>query len=105
MKLIDIGLKFVASAVYMVLIGVTVSGVFFRYVLNRVGFKIVLFSASAIRAAMKTLQEFYRALKRDRTTNGLLHTLVAFEERNRILGLPEIYDLEHRYAANISAPE
>ena len=73
--------------------------------LYRVGFKIVLFSASAIRAAMKTLQEFYRALKRDRTTNGLLHTLVAFEERNRILGLPEIYDLEHRYAANISAPE
>ena len=46
---------------------------------------------------MKTLQKFYRALKRDRTTNGLLHTLVAFEERNRILGLPEIYDLEHQY--------
>ena len=73
--------------------------------LYRAGFKIVLFSASAVRATMKTLQEFYRTLKRDRTTNGLLHTLVAFEERNRILGLPEIYDLEHRYAASVSAPD
>ena len=54
---------------------------------------------------MKTLQEFYRALKRDRTTNDLLYTLVSFEERNRILGLPEIYDLEHRYAANASASD
>jgi TRAP-type C4-dicarboxylate transport system permease small subunit len=34
MKWIDIGFKFVASALYMVLIGVTVGGVFFRYVLN-----------------------------------------------------------------------
>ena len=73
--------------------------------LYRAGFKIVLFSASAVRATMKTLQELYRTLKRDRTTNGLLHTLVAFEERNRILGLPEIYDLEHRYAANVPAPD
>ena len=73
--------------------------------LHRAGYKIVLFSASAIRAAMKTLQEFYRALKRDRTTNDLLYTLVSFEERNRILGLPEIYDLEHRYAANASASD
>ena len=34
MKSIEIGLKLVASVVYMVLIGVTVGGVFFRYVLN-----------------------------------------------------------------------
>ena len=73
--------------------------------LYRAGFKIVLFSASAICAAMKSLQEFYRALKRDRTTIGLVHTLVGFDERNRILGLSEIYDLEHRYSASISAPD
>ena len=34
MKSIEIGLKFLASVVYTALIGVTVGGVYFRYVLN-----------------------------------------------------------------------
>jgi 2-methylisocitrate lyase-like PEP mutase family enzyme len=61
------------------------------------GFKIVLFSASAARTVMRSLQDLYGEIWRARTTNNVLERIVGFEERNRILGLADIYELEKRY--------
>ncbi|HEV8552916.1 MAG TPA: oxaloacetate decarboxylase [Casimicrobiaceae bacterium] len=66
----------------------------------RLGFQIVLFSASASRAVMKTLGSFYGQLRTAGTTLDLMDRMVAFEERNRLLGLDEFYALEQRYAAS-----
>lgn len=65
----------------------------------RLGFQIVLFSGSASRAVMHTLQGFYARLKAEGTTNGMLGEILPFEERNRLLGLAEFYEFERRYGA------
>ena len=67
------------------------------------GFKIVLFSASALRATMKTLEHVYGRIKSEHTTNNIADVIVAFEERNRILGLADVYKTEQKYAAPESA--
>jgi methylisocitrate lyase len=57
--------------------------------LYAIGFKIVLFSASAIRAVMKTLQTFYSQLHKERSSRRLLDQIIGFEERNRLLRLAD----------------
>lgn len=63
------------------------------------GFKIVLFSASAVRAVMKTLESLYGRIINERTTNSMLDAILEFEERNRILALADVYEIERKYAA------
>jgi 2-methylisocitrate lyase-like PEP mutase family enzyme len=61
------------------------------------GFKIVFFSASASRAVMKTLEQLYGRLKTEHTTNGMLDAIIGFDERNRLMGLADVYELEKKY--------
>ena len=65
---------------------------------DRLGFQIVLFSASAIRAVMRTLQAFYAQARLDGGTHGLLEGIVEFEERNLILDLAGMQAIEQRFA-------
>lgn len=62
------------------------------------GFQLVLFSASAIRAVMQTLNTFYAKARAEGTTNGLLKGIVGFEDRNRILDLSGIEELDRRFS-------
>lgn len=66
------------------------------------GFKIVLFSASAVRAVMKTLESLYGRIINERTTNSMLDAILEFEERNRILALADVYKIEQKYAVPMS---
>lgn len=63
----------------------------------RLGFQLVLLSASAIRAVMHTLQDFYAKAVAEGSTSGLLDRITPFEERNRILGLEDFYSLDRKY--------
>jgi carboxyvinyl-carboxyphosphonate phosphorylmutase len=65
---------------------------------QELGFKIVLFSASAIRAVMRTLQDFYGQARAEGTTNGLLDGIIGFQERNVVLDLKGIEELDRRFA-------
>jgi 2-methylisocitrate lyase-like PEP mutase family enzyme len=65
----------------------------------QLGFQIVLFSGSASRAVMTTLRDFYARLKVEGTTNGMTSGILPFDERNRVLGLADFYELERKYSA------
>ncbi len=62
------------------------------------GFQLVLFSASAIRAVMHTLQAFYARARAEGTTNGLLDRIAGFDERNRILDLEGVQRLAREHS-------
>jgi len=62
------------------------------------GFQLVLFSASAIRAVMHTLQDFYARARAEGTTSGLLDRIAGFDERNRILDLEGIQRLARKHS-------
>ncbi|HYC37036.1 MAG TPA: isocitrate lyase/PEP mutase family protein [Usitatibacter sp.] len=62
------------------------------------GFQLVFFSASAIRAVMHTLGEFYAQARAEGTTHGLLPRIAGFEERNRILDLAGMQELDRRFS-------
>lgn len=65
--------------------------------LQEMGFKIVLYPTSSIRAAAKTLQELAEGLGRKKDTKEFETRLVTFGERNEITGLADIKELEKRF--------
>jgi 2,3-dimethylmalate lyase len=65
--------------------------------LSGMGFKIVLYPTSSIRAVAKTMQELAVHLSIHRSTDGFEDRLVSFEDRNRITGLAQINELENRF--------
>ena len=62
------------------------------------GFRMVFFSASALRATMQTLDRLYRRIMTEHTTSTSLDLIIGFKERNRILGLAGVYEIEKKYA-------
>ncbi len=65
--------------------------------LSGMGFKIVLYPTSGIRAVAKTMQELAAHLYIYNSTAGFEDRLVSFEDRNRITGLAQINELENRF--------
>jgi carboxyvinyl-carboxyphosphonate phosphorylmutase len=65
--------------------------------LREMGFKIVLYPTSGIRAAAKILQELAGHLHRYKDTRDFEDRLVSFEGRNQITGLAHIGELEKRF--------
>ncbi len=61
------------------------------------GFKIVLYPTSSIRAVAKTLQELADHLYRKKDTREFKSKLVTFEGRNEITGLADVRELEKRF--------
>lgn len=65
--------------------------------LQEMGFKIVLFPTSGIRAVAKTLQELAVHLYKYKDTKDFEDRLVTFQGRNQITGLAYIEELEKRF--------
>jgi 2-methylisocitrate lyase-like PEP mutase family enzyme len=65
--------------------------------LKKLGFKIVLYPTSSIRAVAKTLQGLASHLYDDKGTQNIEDRLVTFEGRNQITGLSYIKGLEKKF--------
>ena len=65
--------------------------------LSDMGFKIVLYPTSSIRAVAKTLQDLGTHLYANKGTREFEERLVSFNGRNKITGLEEIIELEKRF--------
>ena len=72
--------------------------------LERMGYKIVLYPTSSIRAAAKILKDFAMHLFERRDSLGFEERLITFEGRNEITGLSEIEALEKRYVHTQAPP-
>ena len=67
--------------------------------LGEMGFKIVNFGAASQQAAMFASVCLYRELMDTGTTAGYLDRMLSFDERQARIGLPEVSELEQRFAA------
>lgn len=67
--------------------------------LQEMGFRIVLYPTSGIRAVAKTLQELAGHLYKYKDTKDFEDRLVTFQGRNQITGLAYIEELEKRFVA------
>lgn len=65
--------------------------------LREMGFRIVLYPTSGIRAVAKILQELAGHLHKHKDTRDFEDRLVSFEGRNQITGLAQITELEKRF--------
>jgi carboxyvinyl-carboxyphosphonate phosphorylmutase len=66
--------------------------------LAELGFKIVLYPTSSLRAIARSLQELAYHLYTYKSTIEILDQLVSFEERNKITGLAHVKELELRFS-------
>ena len=66
---------------------------------QQMGYKIVLYPTSSIRAVAKTLQDLAGHLYQHKDTHDFESRLVSFEGRNQITGLQRIKDLEKKYSS------
>jgi 2,3-dimethylmalate lyase len=62
--------------------------------LEKMGFKAVIFASVPQRAAIKGMKEVLSCLKRDGGTEGCKNLMVTFKDREEIIGLGNIQDLE-----------
>jgi methylisocitrate lyase len=69
--------------------------------LESMGYKIVIFANAALRAAVKGMQDVLRGLLADGTTEKYLDRLIAWPERQRLVRLSELTELERRYTAAV----
>lgn len=67
--------------------------------LSGLGFKLVIFPNTALRAAMKAMAEVLGQLKADGSSKGLLDRVVTMGQRNQITGMAGIKELERRYGS------
>jgi carboxyvinyl-carboxyphosphonate phosphorylmutase len=65
--------------------------------LKEMGYKIVLYPTSSIRAVMKALQDLASHLYKNKDTMAFEDRLVTFEGRNEITGLSQITEWERRF--------
>lgn len=66
--------------------------------LEQMGFKLVVYANSALRAALRQVMKVLRELRDAGTTAAVLDQMVTKPERDQITGLPWIQELEKRYA-------
>lgn len=71
--------------------------------LEQIGYDLVMFCVSSTLVAARAVTELMRTLKRDGTTKGFLDRMIVFEEFNKLIGLPEIREIEQRYATGRKA--
>jgi len=70
--------------------------------LEEMGFKLILYANAALRAAVRGAQHVLAALVRDGSTEKVLQEMVTWEERQRLVRLPQYVELERRYATEES---
>jgi carboxyvinyl-carboxyphosphonate phosphorylmutase len=65
--------------------------------LESMGYKIVSFSSTAQKAAIKGMQRALQGVHETGSVDGILDHIISLEERSNILGLPKFYELEKRF--------
>ena len=65
--------------------------------LEQLGFKLVIFPASAWLAAVYAIREVLAALKRDGTSTALHDRMATLEDYHAMIGFPEVWQLEERF--------
>jgi 2,3-dimethylmalate lyase len=65
--------------------------------LRDLGFDLVVWPLAPLYSVAKSLTEVYGTLRREGTTTDILDRLMPFDEFNRIVGLEEKYQLDHKY--------
>ena len=66
--------------------------------LGEMGYRVVLYANSALRAAVRAMYTTYSRLRTDGSTAEILETLVEWDERQRLVGKDELDRLEAIYA-------
>lgn len=66
--------------------------------LREIGFDLGIFPVSSTYVIAKAVTELMRNLKRDGTTKAVVDRMIPFAEFNDLIGLPEVRDMEKRYA-------
>lgn len=69
------------------------------------GFHVILYPTAAVRVVARAAAGFYAVLRKERTTRGIIDTMVGFEERNEINDLARYAELERRYATGAARPQ
>lgn len=65
--------------------------------LDEMGFRVALFANTALRTGVKAVFEAMQTLRVDGGSERLLDRMLTWEERQRLIGLPEMEALEERY--------
>lgn len=65
--------------------------------LGAMGYKLITFSNSLSRTAARAMQAVLREIGEKGTTEAFLDGMISFDERNEILGLARVYELERRF--------
>lgn len=68
--------------------------------LERMGYRVILYANTALRAGMLAVQDALRRLRDEGGTAGFLDRLLSWEERQRLVGTPEFRELDARYATD-----
>jgi 2-methylisocitrate lyase-like PEP mutase family enzyme len=67
--------------------------------LAEMGFQLILYPLTALFAAARAIDNFYRKLRADGTTLGEEERLMTFSEFNALIGVDEKYALAERFGA------
>jgi 2-methylisocitrate lyase-like PEP mutase family enzyme len=70
--------------------------------LSALGFSIALFANAALRSAQKAVTETMSELKKTGSTNGVLHALSGWEDRQNAVGKSYFDELESKYSTEES---
>lgn len=66
--------------------------------LEDMGFAVVIWANTALRAGVKKMQDMLDHLLKHGTSEPRLSELLSFEGRNKVTGLADIYELEERFS-------
>lgn len=67
--------------------------------LGAMGYRVVLFANTALRVAAAAVRDAFAELRRTGDAAGLVGRMLSWEDRQALVGLPDIEALERRYAA------
>ena len=66
--------------------------------LEEMGYQVVLFANCVLRTSVKAIQKILRYLIEHGSSMELLDEMITMQERNRVTGLEEMYQIEKRYS-------
>lgn len=66
--------------------------------LEEIGYDLVIFPVTSTYVIAKAVSEVMKVLKETGSTGNIVDKMIAFEEFNKLIGLPAIYEIEKRYS-------
>lgn len=68
--------------------------------LEKLGYKLVIFPTASVYTTAKALMSLMQELKRTGSTRGFMQHMLSFHDFNELVGLPQIRELEKKFAIN-----